>query len=95
MAFEIKVLGKIRCPRCNAMAELRIDQKPPKNNWIFVYVVCSTCRLIRYSHVTTRKSVKLQSKINKLKKNVPRSKALDARITKLEEIKRGAENNFD
>lgn len=93
MAFEIKVLDKIRCPRCNAKAELRIDQRKPNGNWIFVYIVCSTCRLNRYSHVTTRKAVLLQVRINKLKNSGKKSKLLDDRIAKLEEMKRGAERS--
>lgn len=94
MAFEMKVLDKIRCPRCNAMAELRIDQRKPNGNWIFVYIVCSTCRLNRYSHVTTRKAVKLQARINKLRRKAPKSRLLDDKLSKLEEMKKGAERSF-
>lgn len=94
MAFETKILGKISCPRCNAKAELRIDEKPSKNNWIFVYIVCSTCRLKKYSHSTTRKAVYLQSRINKLRKNTPKSRVWNDKIDKLEELKRGAERSF-
>lgn len=90
----MKILEKIHCPRCNAIAELRVDQKSPKNNWVFVYIVCSTCKLVKYSHSTTRKAVYLQSRINKLRKNTHRSRVLNDRISKLEEMKRGAERSF-
>lgn len=94
MAFEMKILGEIHCPRCNAIAELRIDQKPPKNNWVFVYIVCSTCRLNKYSHTTTRKAVKIESQIKRLKKKSLVSPSISDKIKKLEELKRGAERSF-
>jgi hypothetical protein len=94
MAFEMKVLDKIRCPRCNAKAELRIDQKEPKGNWVFVFIVCHTCKLNKYSHSTTRKAVYFQSRINRLKKNAPESRMLTDKLKKLEELKRGAERSF-
>ena len=94
MAFEKKILDTIRCPRCNATAELRLDQKPPKDNWVFVYIVCPTCRLNRYSHVTTRKAVLLQGRINKLKNSGKKGRFISDRISKLEEMKRGAERSI-
>lgn len=95
MAFELKVLDKISCPRCNGKAELRIDQKEPMGNWVFVYIVCPICKLNRYSHSTTRKAIYIQGRIDKLKKNAPKSRMLNDRISKLEELKRRAEINFN
>lgn len=94
MAFELKVLDKISCPRCNGKAELRIDQKKPNGNWVFVYIVCPICKLNRYTYSTTRKAIYLQSRINKLKNNAPKSRILNDRIAKLEEMKRRAESQF-
>lgn len=94
MAFELKVLDKISCPRCNGKAELRIDQKQPNGNWVFVYIVCPICKLNKYSHSTTRKAVYIQSRINKLRRNTPKSRMLDDRISKLEKMKAKAESEF-
>lgn len=95
MPFQIKVLDTISCPRCNGKAELRIDEKDPVKNWVFVYIVCPICKLHKYSYSTTRKAIYLQARINKLKKNAPKSRMLDARISKLEDMKRRAESDFN
>ena len=91
MAFELKVLEKVSCPRCNGKAELRIDQKKNDTRFILVYTVCNVCKLNRYSHTTTRKEIKTQREINKLKEMVARNhknkKSILARIEKLKKLR--------
>jgi len=69
MAFQMKILDKINCPRCNAIASLRLDQKHPKNDWIFIYIVCPTCKLSKYSHTIDKKELNLHKKRKKIEKS--------------------------
>lgn len=93
MPFETKSLGEIHCPRCNGMAQLRIDHRQPIRNFVFVYIVCPICKLNKYNHTTTRKSVILQSRINRLKKkdvnNLSKRRKINAKIKKLENLSGG------
>ena len=93
MAFERKIIEKVSCPRCNAWAELRIDQKKTDNKWILVYVVCETCKLNRYQYTITRKALKQKLRIAKLKnaaiKNPKRSRVLREHIEKIEKQSSG------
>lgn len=93
MPFEIKILDKIHCPRCNGMAELRIDQRKTDNEWVLVYIVCPICRLNRYSYTTTLKATKIHAKIKNLKSKRLTPKR-DRLIKKLEELKLQAERKF-
>jgi len=68
MSFEKKIVGNINCPRCNAIAELRIDVYKPKSETVLVYVVCDKCKLKRFHHRTTKKVIRLQTKLAKAKK---------------------------
>jgi len=94
MAFETKILDTIHCPRCNGMAELRIDQKESPRKWVLVYLVCPICKLNRYSHTTTRKAVKIHSQIKRLKKKSVVGRRVQESIRKLEEMKIKAERDF-
>ena len=101
MAFELKVLDKISCPRCNGKAELRLDQQKRGNKFVLVYIVCDICKLNRYSHTTTPKAVKLHQRIKKVnakRSRVSRNSSLDAALARqvelLEELKAQAEREF-
>lgn len=93
MAFEIKVIGRQHCPRCNGIAELRIDQREPVRKLVLVYIVCPVCKLKRYSHTTTRKDVILKSRIKRLKgkdvNNLSKKRKINAKIKKLENLSGG------
>lgn len=86
MPFELKILDNIHCPRCNGKAELRIDQHKSDSKIVLVYVVCPICRLNRYSHTTTRKAIKIHSKIKKLKKKSVLSPAATQHLKQLEKM---------
>lgn len=100
MPFDLKILETRNCPRCNAIAHLRVDKH--KNNYklVLVYIVCPTCRLEKYSHTTTRKAIQIQQRINQLRRRndkLPRSRVFRKRndiIQKLEEEKLNAERDF-
>ena len=103
MPFELKVIDKIQCPRCNAWAEIRIDQgqMETESKMILSFVVCSKCKLTRYYGTTTEKAIRIISKINKLKrklKNLPENSPLrddiNAKIEKMQKARIKAEILF-
>jgi C4-type Zn-finger protein len=65
MAFEKKILGQLHCPRCNAIAELRVEDYKPGSETVLVFVVCEKCRYRRYNHRTTKKAIRIQGKIDR------------------------------
>jgi len=69
MAYERKIYEKTSCPRCSySQAELRLDIVKPISGRYLVYFVCPMCRLTQYRFSTTKKAVRLQSRIEKLKR---------------------------
>jgi transcription elongation factor Elf1 len=98
MAFEKKVLDNITCPRCNAVAELRIDIKEPSGKMIFVYISCKVCRLVRFHSTTTKKAMKYDKiikkmivEMNKYPEKSPARYALLAKINNMKLLKSRAE----
>jgi rubredoxin len=69
MAYDRKIYEKTNCPRCSySKAELRLDVVKPTNDRYLVYFVCPICKLSQYRFSTTKKAVKLQSRIEKLQR---------------------------
>ena len=69
MAYERKIYEKTDCPRCSySKAELRLDIVKPIEKRYLVYFVCPMCRLTQYRFSTTKQAIKLQSRIEKLKR---------------------------
>ena len=68
MAFEKKILRTLSCPRCNGIAEIRIERPAELSDSkrIFLYTTCKTCRLRRYESSTTEKALKYDVEIQKL-----------------------------
>lgn len=64
MPFERLILKELNCPRCNAIAQLRIEEKRADTS--VVYIVCSKCKLQKYQGLFTRKAVNLVSYQRKL-----------------------------
>jgi len=90
MPFELRILEKIHCPRCNGIAEYRIDHGKKDKNFVTVYIVCPVCRLNRYSHTATFKEIKLTRKIEKLEKRAEEKPHLRGRIqTAIKLLKQG------
>lgn len=85
MAYERKIYYKTNCPRCSySQAELRLDVKKVEGERELVYLVCPMCKLSMYQFSTTKKAVKLQSRIEKLKKFL---KELDPKTNKARSLR--------
>ena len=101
MAFELKVIEKTTCPRCNALAQIRIDVRESESNIVLAYVVCKHCRLKRYLYTTTPKAIKYIKNINRLERNLsnlpendPIRSKLIAKINYMKKLKERAEIGF-
>ena len=64
MTFVRLVVSELHCPRCNAWAQLRIEEE--RNTICVLYIVCSKCKLRKYFGITTRRAVTLTMKRQKL-----------------------------
>lgn len=78
MPFIRLVLRELNCPRCNAIAQLRIEEE--RGDACVVYIVCSKCRLHSYQGITTRKAVTLMGQEEKLLKQLDSAVSEQARI---------------
>src|SRR5262245_17835839 len=65
MSFERKILQELNCPRCNAWAQLRIEEE--REGVCICYIVCNKCRFKKYSGILSRKTVNLISQSEKVK----------------------------
>lgn len=68
MAFERKIVQELSCPRCNAWAQLRIEQE--REGVCILYIVCNKCKLRKYSGVLSRKTINLMTQEEKLLKKI-------------------------
>lgn len=67
MPSDIKILYELNCPRCNAKAQLRVEDQHA--NMCLLYIVCDKCKLRKYQGIATRKAVNLmKQEIRILKK---------------------------
>lgn len=91
MSFELKSIGTQNCPRCNAIAQLRIDIRKTDNKWIPIYIVCKVCRLKRYMFTKTRREIEIDRRIGLLRERAnefPQSSvAIQKRIDELTKLK--------
>lgn len=101
MSFKLKILDKTTCPRCNAVAQIRIDVKKTESDIILAYIVCKKCRLKRYLYTTTPKAIKyirnirkLEKKLANLSENDPTRPRLIAKIDNMKRLKERAEVGF-
>ena len=95
MAYKRVVLRDETCPRCNAQAQVRVDNE--RSGRLLVELVCSKCKLRESRGLTTRKAVDLESKIEKLQEalegcGTPRARhLLEHRIFELRRAQRRLE----
>lgn len=95
MSTKLKVIAKVDCPRCNAVAELR-----PENRQFDIFVVCLICPKCRYRKIigistwdVYRNNIlieKLKFWLEKADDELLKS-SLRAKIKKLEEINKKKE----
>jgi hypothetical protein len=64
LAFVQYILRKVNCPRCNAIAQERLEDR---ENAVVIYLWCEKCRLKRNLGITTRKALKLKKRQTKLR----------------------------
>lgn len=94
MAFKQVVLKEVNCPRCNAIAQERLQDQADR---VLVYLCCEKCRLKKHLRLTTRKALKLEKRRQSLRnlgsqENNPRAQALiKKRILELDKAIRRAE----
>ena len=54
-----KILREINCPRCNAEAQERLEDK---DKFVLIYFWCDKCKLKRNMGLTTRRALKLKKR---------------------------------
>jgi len=69
--FVQKILREISCPRCNAIAQERLEDR---DNAVVIQLVCPKCKLKRNLGITTRKALKLKKRQKKLRESLSRAK---------------------
>jgi uncharacterized protein (DUF2225 family) len=85
MAYERKIYEKTTCPRCTySQAELRLDVVKPISERYLVYLVCPMCKLSVYRFSTNKKAIKLQSRIDRLKRAL---KELDPKTNRARSVR--------
>lgn len=71
MPFEQQIVRHEDCPRCNAVADVRIDdstEEAPLPGVVMLVLVCPKCQLRRARGMTTKDILVLQHKEKALKK---------------------------
>lgn len=92
MRYNRKVIAKVDCPRCNAVAELRPEQT--EFEMFFVYLTCPKCKLRKFVGVSSWQIYRNNSLIEKLRYWLEKtddelvSASIRAKIQKLEETTR-------
>ena len=64
MTFIQYVLREVNCPRCNAIAQERIEDRERN---VIIVLWCDKCKLKRHIGVTTRKALALRKRQTKLR----------------------------
>lgn len=78
MTFQRNIVKELHCPRCNAIAQLRITDE--HDDSCICYIVCSKCKLRKYYGVLSKKTVMMivfeQKLLDKIKYCVSESEKL-------------------
>lgn len=92
--FIQKILREVNCPRCNAIAQERLEDRKA---FVIIYLSCPKCHLEKNLGLTTRKALKIRKRQAKLReladreKNLPIKNKLQKQIALLEDQIRKAE----
>lgn len=76
MPFIQKILREVHCPRCNAIAQERLEDR---ETYVIIILWCSKCRLERKLGLTTRRALKLKKRHKKLSESLNQTKNPRAR----------------
>jgi hypothetical protein len=88
MPFVQKILRERSCPRCNAIAQERLEDRDKS---VIIILWCDKCKLKRNLGITTRRALKLKKRQKKLRESLSQARnqrtrsSLQARIMRLEE----------
>ncbi len=89
MAFIQKILREVSCPRCNAIAQERLEDR---DRFVIIILWCDKCKLKRNLGLTTRKALRLKKRQQKLRELANqtrnrRTKALiERRVSELDSV---------
>ena len=72
MTFAQIILKEVSCPRCNAKAQHRLEDR---DKYVIIYLSCRKCRLERKLGLTTRKALNLKKRQEKLRKRLSQAKS--------------------
>lgn len=95
MAFKRKIISKLDCPRCNAVAELRPEED--HREMFPVYIKCPKCKYIHFVGLSSWKILKHKDTIEKLQLLLEKTQnevvkaSIKAKIEKLEEVNKKKE----
>lgn len=83
--FIQKILRETICPRCNAIAQERLEDK---DKFVLIYFWCDKCKLKRNIGLTTRKALKLKKRQIVLRESLNQAKnqRVQSRIIKQLEL---------
>lgn len=81
MQFQQKVIRNISCPRCNAIAQERYEDR---DKTVIIILWCNKCKLKKSLGLTTRKAIRLRKRQTELRELVnqtrnPRTRAILAK----------------
>ena len=82
MPFIQKILREVSCPRCNAIAQERLEDRESAT---IIILWCDKCKLKRNLGITTRKALKLKKRQQRLRESL--SQARNQRTRRLLEIR--------
>jgi transposase-like protein len=83
MTFIQKILKEVHCPRCNAIAQERLEDREES---VIIILWCDKCKLKRNLGITTRRALKLKKRQEKLKRLVSQERSPRTRARVLRQI---------
>ena len=91
MPFKRNIYGKEHCPRCNAIAALRVHEREDDSPMVELRLDCPKCRLSKLEKVTTRRFLELTLREERLQYLLSRSQSPRRReeiIRRLQEVRK-------
>lgn len=81
--FIQKILREVHCPRCNAIAQERLEDK---GKFVLIYLWCNKCKLKRNMGLTTRRALKLKKRRSELRDSLNQAKSQRVRSRILKQL---------
>jgi len=83
MTFIQKILREVHCPRCNAIAQERLEDR---DKTVIIILWCDKCKLRKVLGYTTRKALKLRKRQQRLSELVNQERSPRIRSVLLNKI---------